>query len=113
MDDHPHRLASFGVISQLAGVGGVDDITITEAVCLYNDRPAQVDRVTLGRIERDRDELGRHLARTRDVATCQTGMALLDGEEQLAREPAQTGRLTPPEVVAYLRSHVSTGDASS
>jgi hypothetical protein len=35
-------LASFGVISQLAGVGGVDDITITEAACLYNDRPAQV-----------------------------------------------------------------------
>jgi hypothetical protein len=90
-------------IGELLGqVGGVDDITITEAVRLYNDRPAQVDRVTLGRIERDRDELGRHLARTRDVATWQTGMARLDGEEQLAREPAQTGRLTPPEVIAYL-----------
>jgi DNA invertase Pin-like site-specific DNA recombinase len=92
-------------IGELLGqVGGVDDITITEAVRLYNDRPAQVDRVTLGRIERDRDELGRHLARTRDVAAWQTAMARLDGEEQLAREPVQIGRLTPPEVVAYLRS---------
>ena len=31
-------------------------------------------------------------------------MARLDGEEQLARHPAQSGRLSPPEVVAYLRS---------
>jgi hypothetical protein len=62
-------------------VGGVDDGTITEAVRLYNDRPAQVDKVTLARIERDRDELSRRLARSRDVAVWQTAMARLDGEE--------------------------------
>jgi hypothetical protein len=92
-------------IGELLGqVGGVDDITITEAVRLYNERPAQVDKVTLARIDRDREELGRRLARSRDVAAWQIGMARLDGEERLAREPVQTGRLTPPEVVAYLRS---------
>lgn len=88
----------------LEQVGGVDDITIAEAVRLYNDRPAEMDKVTLARIERDREELGRRLARTRDVAAWQAAMARLDGEEQHAREPVQTGRLTPPEVVAYLRS---------
>jgi len=31
-------------------------------------------------------------------------MARLDGEEQLARQPVRSGRLTPAEVVAYLRS---------
>ncbi len=62
------------------------------------------DGVGDGRIERDRDELGRRLARSRDVAAWQSAMARLDGEEQLAREPVQTGRLTSPEVVAYLRS---------
>ncbi len=62
------------------------------------------DGVGDGRIERDRDELGRRLARSRDVAAWQSAMARLDGEEQLAREPVQTGRLTPPEVVACLRS---------
>jgi hypothetical protein len=85
-------------------VGGVDDFAITEAIRLYNDRPADVDRVTLARIERDRDELGRRLARTRDVTAWQSAMARLDGEEQLAREPVQAGHLTPPEAVAYLRS---------
>jgi DNA invertase Pin-like site-specific DNA recombinase len=88
----------------LEQVGGVDEGTIIEAVRLYNDRPAEADKVTLARIERDREELGRKLARTRDVAAWQTAMARLDGEEQLAREPVQSGRLTPPEVVAYLRS---------
>ena len=31
-------------------------------------------------------------------------MSRLDGDEQLAREPVQSGHLTAPEVVAYLRS---------
>ena len=88
----------------LEQVGGVDEGAITAAVRLYNERPAQVDKVTLARIDRDREELGRRLARNRDVAAWQTGMSRLDGEEQLAREPVQSGRLAPPEVVAYLRS---------
>jgi DNA invertase Pin-like site-specific DNA recombinase len=88
----------------LSQVGGVDETSISEAVRLYNDRPSDVDRVALARIERDREELGRRLARNRDVAAWQTGMSRLDGEEQLARQPVQSGRLTPPEVVAYLRS---------
>jgi hypothetical protein len=88
----------------LEQVGGVDEKSISEAVRLYNDCPADVDRDSLARIERDRDELGRRLARTRDVAAWQTAMARLDGEEQLARQPVRSGRLTPAEVVAYLRS---------
>jgi hypothetical protein len=88
----------------LEQVGGVDEGAITAAVRLYNERPAQVDKVTLARIDRDREELARRLARSRDVATWQTGMARLDGEEQLARQPVRSGRLTPAEVVAYLRS---------
>jgi DNA invertase Pin-like site-specific DNA recombinase len=88
----------------LEQVGGVDEKSISEAVRLYNDRPAEVDQPTLARIQRDRDELGRRLARTRDVDAWQASMARLDSEEQLARHPVQAGHLTPPDVVAYLRS---------
>src|SRR5664280_1443184 len=101
---YPQEWYEHAIGRLLEQVGGVDETSITEAVRLYNDRPAEVDKMTLTRIDRDRDELGRRLARNRDVAAWQTGMARLDGEEQIARQPVQSGRLTPPEVVAYLRS---------
>ena len=76
----------------------------TEAVRLYHDRPARVDEATLARVGRDREEAGRRLAKTRDVLTWQRDMAQLDAEEQAARQPTETGRLSSGEVVSYLRS---------
>ena len=62
------------------------------------------DELTLARIERARDETARQLARTRDLVAWQATMARLDAEEALAREPVESRRLTPPEIVDYLRS---------
>ena len=53
---------------------------------------------------REREEAGRQLAKTRDVAAWQREMAQLDAEEQAAREPVEAGRLSSGEVVDYLRS---------
>src|SRR5205823_1119507 len=63
-----------------------------------------VDRATLARIAREREEAGRRLATTRDVLAWQREMAQLDVEEQAAREPIQGTCLSPADVVAYLRS---------
>ncbi|MGO9180875.1 MAG: recombinase family protein, partial [Candidatus Limnocylindrales bacterium] len=92
-------------IARLLGeVGRVDDATILEAVALYGDEEPRVDERTLGRIEREREEAGRQLAKTRDVPAWQAAMARLDAEEQRAREPLDEPRLSAPEIVDYLRS---------
>ena len=88
----------------LGQVGGVDDVSITEAVRRYHDRAARADEVTLARIGREPEEAGRRLAKTRDVATWQREMAQLDAEEQAAHEPVAAGRLSSGEIVDYLRS---------
>ena len=88
----------------LEEVGDVDDVSITEAVRLYHDRPARVDEATLARVGREREEAGRRLAKTRDVPIWQREMAQLDAEEQAAREPVEAGRLSSGEVVEYLHS---------
>jgi DNA invertase Pin-like site-specific DNA recombinase len=88
----------------LEEVGDVDDVSITEAVRLYHDRPARVDEATLARVGRQREEAGRRLAKSRDVLAWQRDMAQLDAEEQAARQPTEAGRLSPGEVVSYLRS---------
>jgi hypothetical protein len=62
------------------------------------------DELTLARIGRARDEAGRTLAKTRDVGSCQATMTRLDAEERVAREPVETRRLTPSEIVDYTRS---------
>ncbi len=85
-------------------VGTVDDHTITEVVRLYGDRPAQIDEGALARICREREEAGRRLAKSRDVVAWQREMAQLDAEEADVRGTIETGRLSPHEVVAYLRS---------
>jgi hypothetical protein len=41
---------------------------------------------------------------TRDVVAWQATMTRLDAEEQVAKEPFETRRLTPPEIVDYTRS---------
>ena len=88
----------------LSEVGSVDDVTITEVVRRYHDRPTRVDDAALARISREREEASRRLAKSRDVMAWQREMAQLDAEEQAAREPVERGRLTSSEVVAYLRS---------
>ena len=93
-----------GIGKLLEQVGGIDDLSMTEAVRLYHDRPARVDEVTLARVGREREEAGRRLGKTRDVLAWQRDMAQLDAEEQALRQPTETGRLSSSEVVSYLRS---------
>lgn len=88
----------------LSEVGSVDDVTITEVVRRYHDRPTRVDGAALARIGRDREEASRRLTKSRDVMAWQREIAQLDAEEQAAREPVERGRLTSSEVVAYVRS---------
>jgi hypothetical protein len=101
---YPQEWYEHAIGKLLEQVGGVDDVSITEAVRLYHDRPSRVDEVTLARIGREREEAGRQLAKTRDVAAWQREMAQLDAEEQAAREPVDAARLSSGEVVDYLRS---------
>jgi hypothetical protein len=73
-------------------------------VRLYSQESASVDRLTLARIERERDDAALRLAKTRDIAAWQATMARLDAEAEVARQPRGTRRLSPPEVADYLRS---------
>jgi hypothetical protein len=88
----------------LAEIGGLDDRTITEVVRLHALYQPRADELALARIERGRDEAGRVLTKTRDVTAWQATTARLDAEEEVAREPVERQRLTPPEIVDYLRS---------
>ena len=88
----------------LAEVGSLDDVTITEVVRRYHDRPVQIDRASLARIGHEREEAGRRLAKSRDVLAWQSEMAELDAQEQAARGAVEPDRLSGAEVVAYLRS---------
>ena len=88
----------------LAEIGRVDDATISEIVRIHGAYRPRADELTLARIARARDDAGRHLAKTRDVAAWQATMARLDAEERIAREPVETRRHTPPEIVDYTRS---------
>ncbi len=75
-----------------------------EGVVVVACEPARVDGTTLARVAREREEVGRRLAKTRDVLAWQRDMAQLDAEEQAARQPTETGRLSSSEIVSYLRS---------
>jgi len=88
----------------LSELGSVDDVTITEVVRRYHDRPPQVDSAALARVSHEREEAARRLAKSRDVMTWQREMAQLDLEEEAARDPVERGQLASSEVVAYLRS---------
>ena len=56
------------------------------------------------RCDREREEASQRLAKTRDIAAWQATMSRLDTEQEVARQPRQTRRLEPAEVVTYLRS---------
>ena len=71
---------------------------------LYRQDEPLVDDLALARIEREREDAARRLAKTRDVPAWQSAMARLDGEEELARKSVGGPKLTPPEIVDYLRS---------
>jgi hypothetical protein len=88
----------------LAQIGGLDDRTITEVVRLHALYQPRADELALARIERARDDAGRLLSKNRDVTAWQATMARLDAEEALARAPVERQRLTPVQIVDYLRS---------
>jgi DNA invertase Pin-like site-specific DNA recombinase len=101
---YPQRWYEDAIGQLLGELGRVDDGAITQAVALYVEEVPRIDTRVLARIEREREEAARQLAKTRDVAAWQTAMARLDAEEELARQPIQGRRLTAREIVDYLRS---------
>src|SRR5664280_1528684 len=88
----------------LGEIGRVDDATISEVVRLHGAHRPSADELSLARIVRAREEAGRQLTKTRDVVAWQAAMGRLDAEEQVAKEPFEARRLTPPEIIDYLRS---------
>ena len=85
-------------------IGRVDDATITEVVRLHAAYRPRPDELTLARIARAREDAARTFARTRHLDLFQATIARLDAEERVAREPIETRRLTPSEIVDYTRS---------
>lgn len=85
-------------------IGRVDDATISEVVRLHHAYRPRADELTLARIKRSREDAAKRLTETRDLAAWQATMTRLDAEERVAREPVETRRLTPPEIVDYTRS---------
>jgi DNA invertase Pin-like site-specific DNA recombinase len=88
----------------LAQIGRIDDGAIAEVVRLHDGYTPRADERALARIGRAREDAARQLAKTRDLVRWQATMGRLDGEERIAREPADLHRLQPSEVVDYARS---------
>jgi DNA invertase Pin-like site-specific DNA recombinase len=88
----------------LSEIGGLDDRTITEIVRLHALYRPRADELALARIERAREDAARLLSKNRDVTAWQATMGRLDAEAVLARAPVERQRLTPVEIVDYLRS---------
>ncbi|MGH2465394.1 MAG: hypothetical protein ACRDGI_08035 [Candidatus Limnocylindrales bacterium] len=103
-NSYPQGAYEDAIGALLAEIGAVDDPTITEVVHLHDGYRPHADELALARITRERDEASRHLAETRDVVAWQAAMTQLDAAESVAREPLSEPRLSPPEIVDYLRS---------
>jgi hypothetical protein len=88
----------------LERIGRVDDRTITDVVRLHGTYRPRSDELALARIERARDDAARQLGKTRDLVAWQATMGRLDAEEALARQPVEPSRLSPSEIVDYVRS---------
>ena len=82
----------------------MDDATITEVVRLHGAYRPHADELTLARISRAREDAARQLGKTRDLTAWHATMGRLDAEERIAKEPGESPRLTPPEIVDYTRS---------
>jgi len=94
-----------GAVEALLGtIGSVDDATISEVVRLHEAYQPKADDLGLARIAKEREEAGRKLSLTRDIVAWQATMTRLDAAESLARQPLDAPRLTPLEIVDYLRS---------
>ncbi len=92
-------------VGQLLGtIGSVDDATMTEVVRLHRAYRPRADELALARINRERDEASRKLTKTRDLVAWQATTTRLDAAEALARQPLDGPRLSPLEIVDYLRS---------
>ena len=92
------------VAAILDRIGRVDDLAITEVVRLHGEYEPRADGLSLARIKRAREDASRRLAETRDVEAWQAAMTRLYAEEADVRQPTDKVRLTPPEIVDYLRS---------
>jgi hypothetical protein len=90
--------------SLLTQIGRIDDWAISEVIRLHADYRPRADDLTLARIARSREDAARRLAKTRDLVAWTATMARLDAEEALAQVPLDGRRLTPTEIVDYLRS---------
>jgi hypothetical protein len=88
----------------LGTIGSVDNATISEVVRLHEAYQPKADELGLARIAKEREEATRKLNLTRDIVAWQATMTRLDGAEALARQPLEAPRLTPLEIVDYLRS---------
>ncbi len=94
-----------GAVGALLGeIGSLGEATLAEVVRLHAACRPEVDELALARIDREREAATRKLAQTRDVVAWQAAMGRLDAAEALARQAPAGARLTPPEIVAYLRS---------
>lgn len=94
--------AAVGVL--LGEIGSVGDAAIAEVVRLHGADQPRADGPALARIGRERDEAARRLGLTRDVAAWQAEMGRLDAAEAAAMEPVASPRLSPAEVVDYMRA---------
>jgi hypothetical protein len=79
-------------------------VALKEVARLRGNHRPRADELTLARIARERDDAARRLAKTRDLVAWTATMARLDAEEDLAHVPLDGRRLTPTEIVDYLRS---------
>jgi hypothetical protein len=101
---YPQAWYEAAVGGLLAEIGRVDDHTITEVVRLHASYEPRTDELALARLDREREEAARTLTRTRDYPAWQATMARLDAEDAVLRQPTEARRLTPPEIVDYLRA---------
>jgi DNA invertase Pin-like site-specific DNA recombinase len=101
---YPQAWYEDAIAAILAQIGSVDDAAIAEIVRLHAEHEPKADEVALARIGRSREEAARAFGRTKDLGALQAAMARLDVEERIARQPTETRRLTPAEIVEYARS---------
>lgn len=83
----------------LAQIGRVDDTTITEVVRLHGALRLRAQDLNLARIARAREDAANQLTKTWDLTAWQTTTGRPDTESRVAKEPVESNRLMPPEIV--------------
>jgi hypothetical protein len=82
--------------------------SLASVVDLVTVPPSSLDRITLGRIERERDAALARYRRDRDSKALDAAMARLDAEEQEARRPREVEGVPADVAVRYLRELPTT-----